>query len=233
MEVHKAKPIHSWRALVNEIGVIVLGVLIALGAEQAVEALHWRAKVSSAREAMHTELYEDAGYAYERVVLGACEKAQLAALEAKLAANPVAWKAFAGPAAGVAYAVPVRTWPSAAWEAALASSALAHMPRDEMQKFAGAYQTVRILQPQNLKEGYEAAELHMLSQDQALNDVSRDRLLARVQGASAGNRLFTVASGQFLNAAAALGVRLSANDKTAARAAGKLYYPGCVLPPDV
>lgn len=231
MVVHKAKPVRSWRALVDEVGVIVLGVLIALGAGQAVEALQWRDKVSSAREAMRAELHENAGYAYERVGLGACEEAQLQGLQAKLLTNTTAWKAVAGPYPDHAvYREPIRPWPSAAWEAAIASTALAHMPRDEMLKFAGAYQAVRLLQPANVKEAYEANDLRMLSRDQVLNDVSRDRLLAKVQGASGDNQLLSLVSSQFLDNAAALGVRLSVKDKTAARDAGKAFYPGCVLP---
>ena len=30
MDVHKPKPVHSWRGLLSEVGIIVLGVLIAL-----------------------------------------------------------------------------------------------------------------------------------------------------------------------------------------------------------
>lgn len=39
MEVHhKSHPIHDWREFLKEIGIIVIGVLIALAAEQGVEA---------------------------------------------------------------------------------------------------------------------------------------------------------------------------------------------------
>jgi hypothetical protein len=40
MDIHKPKPVHSWRELASEIGVVVVGILIAIGLEQAVEALH-------------------------------------------------------------------------------------------------------------------------------------------------------------------------------------------------
>ena len=36
------KPLHGWRALFGEVGIIVIGVLIALGAEQVVEGVHER-----------------------------------------------------------------------------------------------------------------------------------------------------------------------------------------------
>lgn len=66
MEVHKAKPVHSWRALLNEVGVIVLGVLIALSAEQTVEALHWRHKVELAEASLDAQLARDLAFAAEQ-----------------------------------------------------------------------------------------------------------------------------------------------------------------------
>jgi len=45
MRVRVPKPLHGWRAFAGEVGVIVLGVLIALGAQQAAEALNGEAKL--------------------------------------------------------------------------------------------------------------------------------------------------------------------------------------------
>jgi hypothetical protein len=42
VEIHKPKPIHNWREFLKEVGTIVLGVCVALGAEQTVEWVHWR-----------------------------------------------------------------------------------------------------------------------------------------------------------------------------------------------
>ena len=39
---HIPKPLHGWREFAGEVGIIVLGVLIALAAEQAVQAIHHR-----------------------------------------------------------------------------------------------------------------------------------------------------------------------------------------------
>jgi hypothetical protein len=41
MEIHKPKPVHSLKELLNEVGVIVISIVLALGAEQIVEAIHW------------------------------------------------------------------------------------------------------------------------------------------------------------------------------------------------
>jgi hypothetical protein len=42
MHIHVPKPLHGWKAIFNEIFVIVIGILIALGLEQAIESIHQR-----------------------------------------------------------------------------------------------------------------------------------------------------------------------------------------------
>jgi hypothetical protein len=40
MHFHLPKPLHGWREFTGEVGIIVIGVMIALGAEQVVERIH-------------------------------------------------------------------------------------------------------------------------------------------------------------------------------------------------
>lgn len=61
MHVHLPKPLHGWREFAGEVGIIVLGVLIALGAEQVVETLHWRSEAGEFRKAVDRELSLDLG----------------------------------------------------------------------------------------------------------------------------------------------------------------------------
>jgi hypothetical protein len=72
MHFHLPKPLHGWRAFAGEVGVIVLGVLIALGAQQAVEWLHWRNEVADARRALDRELAYDLGAVVNRQQEGPC-----------------------------------------------------------------------------------------------------------------------------------------------------------------
>jgi hypothetical protein len=55
MHFHLPKPLHGWRAFVGEVGIIVLGVSIALGAEQAVETMHHRAQVHEMTNKLRAE----------------------------------------------------------------------------------------------------------------------------------------------------------------------------------
>lgn len=56
MHFHLPKPLHGWRAFVGEVGIIVIGVLIALGAEQLVETIHERRELDQLRQSLRAEL---------------------------------------------------------------------------------------------------------------------------------------------------------------------------------
>jgi hypothetical protein len=53
-------PIHGWRGFLIHIGAIVIGLLIAVGLEQSVEALHHRHQRLQLEEQMHEVLVDDA-----------------------------------------------------------------------------------------------------------------------------------------------------------------------------
>lgn len=64
MEVHhQHKPIRTWREFAKEVGIIVLGVVIALAGEQAVEAIHHHYEVMELDEALNRELSGNVGLA--------------------------------------------------------------------------------------------------------------------------------------------------------------------------
>src|SRR3569832_230098 len=65
MHFHLPKPLRGWREFFGEVGVIVLGVLIALTTQQIVETLHWRGEVRDFRAAIRSEMSIDLGtYVY-------------------------------------------------------------------------------------------------------------------------------------------------------------------------
>ena len=66
---HLPKPLHGWRELVGEVGIIVVGVLIALAAEQIVETLHWRNQTRETERALRTEIQESVNSVAERQAL--------------------------------------------------------------------------------------------------------------------------------------------------------------------
>ena len=78
-------PASGPRQILGEIGIIVVGVLIALGAEQAVQALHWRGQVSAFRDAVEYELGRNLGTYEVTMQQRPCVTRRLAELERLLA----------------------------------------------------------------------------------------------------------------------------------------------------
>src|ERR1700760_123714 len=65
LDIHKPKPWHGVREFLKEFGTIVLGVLVALAAEQGVEWLHIQHQIADAREALREEISNDATVAVQ------------------------------------------------------------------------------------------------------------------------------------------------------------------------
>lgn len=72
MHVHLPKPLHGWRSFVGEVGVIVLGVLIALGAEQVVEGVHSRRVAAQTRRDVREEASIDLAFVRGRLSESPC-----------------------------------------------------------------------------------------------------------------------------------------------------------------
>ncbi len=81
MHFHLPKPLHGWREFVGEVGIIVIGVLIALGAEQVVEWVHWRAELTSFRAAARHEVAVSLGTYDYRMRQDRCVDQRIADLQ--------------------------------------------------------------------------------------------------------------------------------------------------------
>lgn len=150
MEIHRPKAIHGVRELLKEVGIIVLGVLIALGAEQTVEALHWRHKIHDAAAAMRLEMRDDDGpQGYVRIAAEQCFANQLDAIQAAVEAGRDRRDISALIAA---YTPPIRTWDQEAWKAAVASDVGSHVSAEQMVNWSKPYRTIPALQTVNTQE---------------------------------------------------------------------------------
>src|SRR5262245_16031310 len=56
MQLRLPTPLHGWREFAGEVGIIVLGVLIALGAQQFAENIQQRSEAREADRAIRGEL---------------------------------------------------------------------------------------------------------------------------------------------------------------------------------
>jgi hypothetical protein len=81
MHIHLPKPLHGWRQFAGEVGIIVLGVLIALAAGKVAQDLTWRSDVHDFRAAVNNELQYDLAAGKYRIRQSPCVQRRLAELE--------------------------------------------------------------------------------------------------------------------------------------------------------
>jgi len=136
MHFHLPKPLHGWRELAGEVGIIVLGVLIALGAEQIVETLHWRSEVADARRALDREVAYNLGAIAKRQAEGPCIDRRLQEIRGLLAAS----SSGLAPEARVPLGQPQLWRPRTnAWQSAMAGQVAERMPLATRLGYAQLY----------------------------------------------------------------------------------------------
>jgi hypothetical protein len=229
--VHIPKPLHGWRAFVGEVGIIVLGVLIALAAEQFVDGLQWRTKVKRAETAMRLELAEDdAPQAYARLLIAGCLDEEIARIHDRAGHVPIkdlrAWVA--------AYAPPVRSWDSEAWKAVLGSDVGNHMGAERLVAWSKPYRLVPALNDYNSHEREIAVDLHDAlspNDDQSpadLNALRRDAGQLRDL-----NRVFYRVSQLMLSRAHVVGAIIPEQSRHDLVGEARAMYGNCVRVPNL
>jgi type II secretory pathway pseudopilin PulG len=88
MHIHVPKPLHGWRAFAGEVGIIVLGVLIALGAGQAVERINERGEVHEARQNVVAEVEQNLDVFRRRAEIQPCIDRRLGEIEQLIRSGP-------------------------------------------------------------------------------------------------------------------------------------------------
>lgn len=167
MHVHLPKPLHGWREFAGEVGIIVLGVLIALGAEQIVEALHLRAQMNGERKALYSEARGNIGSVRWRQRLQPCIDRRLAELNAILHAHSAGRPIILHGKVGR----PVSSFMSTtAWQVAVSSQVLVHMSLDEKLDFARAFSSYANLDQALLREQDAWLKLAALDDPALLGD---------------------------------------------------------------
>ena len=137
MEIHKVKPIHSWRDFAKELGTIVLGIIIAISLEHFVEAWSWDKEVTAARQAIHAEMAANNENLFAfRLAIATCVDRELAKADRIL----TDLEAGHDPGAPASLRVPAVTLVrDAELQSERASQVLTHFPRSELALISRYY----------------------------------------------------------------------------------------------
>ena len=207
---HKPKPVHNWREFLKEVGTIVLGVSIALTAEQTVEWFHWRAQVQEAREVLATELASNLVVAVTRLRTGSCTERRLDELALIL---DTAAKNGSLPPVGDIGRPPRGTWPSGAWESVVASQTATHFLRQQLASFAATYKLTQRVEEFSKQEIGDWNELYtIVGPGRRLDPASESELRKALSEARTNNRSIAALGLQVANLVKALDLPFSRED---------------------
>ena len=211
MEIHKPKPIHSWREFFVELATIMLGVSLALAAEQTVEWFHWRSQVKESREFIATETAENLVTAITRIRTAQCIERRLDSLAQIL--DDAAGGSDALPPVGDISQPARRLWRNGTWESVVASQTATHFSRQELADLASLYKFVE------RGEAYLQVELEawsdlsaMVGPGRHLDSASEAQLRAALGRARTYNRSMTSISSIVMAQVRHLGLPFGSND---------------------
>jgi hypothetical protein len=135
MEVHVPEhPIHTWREFFTHIGIVTIGLLIAVAMEQSVEAIHHRHQRTELREALHQD-GERTIADTERMLEN--QRERMAWLNTRLGQVRTAMASHKPvPAAASANFADFDLPDMPAWRAARASALLERLPQDDLRAWS-------------------------------------------------------------------------------------------------
>jgi hypothetical protein len=215
MHFHLPKPLHGWREFAGEVGIIVVGVLIALAAEQVVEDWSWKNRVHQAEASMEKEIADDDGpQAYERLAMRPCiarelDQAEQALIAERDSGSPFVPQPLTAP--------PFRTWDENSWLAAVSSQATSHMPTKRMYDWSAPFSLIPDMNQASLRETQDWAELERIGTvAKHPSEAQRERIMAALARARQDNELLTFLARFFVHYASAAGVTVPNAERLAA-----------------
>ena len=226
MEIHRPKPTHNLREFFSEVAIVVVGIVIALAAEQVVQSFEWRHKMSLADEQMRNEIAGDDGpQVYERLALSPCVNEGLGGIRNAVehdAARSTLLDAFDR------VWTPRHTWDSTAFQAATAAGVLSRMAVERVDAMSRFYTLMPALEQANAQELRDSAALFLSRAGGALTELENQRVLGAVEVLRRDNaeivRLAELAAG----AMSQLGIRV-ADYRQSTGPTSPLQEPGRVV----
>ena len=201
LHIHLPRPLHGWRELLGEIGTIVIGILIALALEQALEWLHERHASGDARENIRGEIATNLGLMASRAATAPCIEQRL--------------NAIAGLIAGGDRGVPAPLWigrpqvwelQQTRWQASTQTGRSILLSTDEQAGFSEIYGDFQTFVDTEAREQAAWAKLRALEDLRRLDPVSAWNLREALQEARYANWRVRVSIAQSKESSAKMGI---------------------------
>ena len=180
MPKQSSKPWHDWRNDGRELAIVVIGVLIALLAQEVVQRWEWQQKIRAADDAMMREMFWDNGpEMLARVSIQPCIDAQLDAIRDAVEANR--------PRSEIAglvdrFFTPFVTYDTVAYRDVSASDVPIHMPKARENAWTQAYAMMPIVDATEAQESVDTARIFALKRSGGpLSDAEQISLLQAIE----------------------------------------------------
>ncbi|WP_423140680.1 hypothetical protein ACOYW6_07350 [Parablastomonas sp. CN1-191] len=187
MHIHLPKPLHGWREFLGEVGIIVMGVIIALGLEAWVSDVEWQSKVAEARTQLRHEVGNNLALMDDRISIRKCVDARLNELSLIVTQ---ATKSGRIPSLGPIGGPPSYTFPTAVWDSQVAAETVTHFPAEQIAAISRAYRFIDSFRANNAVERAAWLKLStMVGPGRPVDPASLSELieaLKSAQGANAG-----------------------------------------------
>lgn len=212
MHFHLPKPLHGWREFIGEVGIIVIGVLIALGAEQLVEEWRWQERVSASLETLDAQMEDNYVMAAEIVVTRLCVDAQLDQIERTLSQPTGSWRplpVFSDTSGGlVRYVVrqPMRSWRDDVWRSMNDEGVTSHLDRSLRLGIANFHTNMAVVAADQSETNKLNFRLTALSQPIAPTPEARSQLIRDIEELRGHYHLMALTGNQLLGWVEALGI---------------------------
>jgi hypothetical protein len=210
VKVHPPKAVDSWREFFIEIAIIVIGVALALAAEEMLSNYHTNKEVAVVEDSLNDELSDSLFASLETIRAADCNARVLDRVDGIVHGT-------GDLAVGDIPGSPVRLWGSAAWDAAVASGIVEEMEHDQRHAYAQLFSVVRALREWNTREREQWAIVKAYRQSRPATADARHRLAEAVSQLRSLNGIMTVASKQFVEIAKPLELKLTAADSAELR----------------
>jgi hypothetical protein len=217
MEIHhKVKPLHGWREFMGEVGIIVLGVLIALGGEQVAEWIHWHHRVEAGRDALSEDFVGLVYAADERALYAPCIAQRLDRIGAVI---DQAAQSGRLPPLGRIEPPSRRSWHLVSWDSLAAAQVSTHFPRGDLLTYGNIADFGNAIDRINEDELHAWTVLSMIAgKGRRLSDEEAVQLRMALGDARLRNRMMDLTAGQMKAMVTASGLPLPPADMRDVRA---------------
>jgi hypothetical protein len=159
MDIHKPKPVHGWKELLSEIGVVVIGISIALSAEAVIERLYWRDQVRITRDTLAQDFASKLGMAAEREAFSACINERLNRWGEMIDEGA---RTGRFPPQGAMHRAPRRLWQLSSWQGLSSAQVATHLKREDLVVLSTLANYLQLAQDEDQDEDVQWTRLYTL-----------------------------------------------------------------------